>query len=122
MYNPLGHPTDLWVRVPVGSGTYTVQDDGMSTVSSQIIPLSKATKNIPAHNGSTAVNELVFAAQQVPGLGIRTFFVKKNTMDTDSGVKETPGVSSDDGVITIGNEVGMWTQNGYHGSHKSYCI
>ena len=77
VYNPLGRTTDLWLRIPVPSGDYSVQDDQMTAVTSQLVPLSDMTKNIPEHNGSVAVSELVFAAADLPSMGMKTFFVNR---------------------------------------------
>jgi len=116
VYNPVARPSSTYLRVPVGAGKYTVQDDGMNPVSSQLVPLPASTKNLPAHNGSAAVNELIFAATEVPGLGMSTFFVHQ---DLEEEIKVVTVPAVDGGDITIGNEKLTVTFDGSSGMMKT---
>ena len=84
VYNPLGRETNHWVRVPVVAGNYKVTDSKQQAVASQVVPLSDATKNVPAHNGSTATQEVVFRAT-APPLGFNTYFVQQQKMVQKKG-------------------------------------
>ena len=85
LYNPIGRNVTHWVRVPVADGSYRVTGSQQHPVSSQLVPLSHATEKIPAHNGSTVTQELVFLAS-VPPLGFNTYFVQKLNETSKQGL------------------------------------
>ncbi|XP_059158646.1 lysosomal alpha-mannosidase-like isoform X2 [Physella acuta] len=80
LYNPLARPVSYAVRLPVSGIKYTVyKEDGVTQVTSDVLPLPSGTLNIPTREARQATNELVFLAQLTP-LGYVTYFVKAATL------------------------------------------
>nr|AYV99640.1 venom polypeptide [Dolopus genitalis] len=77
VYNPLNRLTSQYIRIPVPEGNYEVKDEKGFVISSQIVPIPVLVRKIPGRL-STAVNELVFEAKNVPSNGIISYFVSKS--------------------------------------------
>ncbi|XP_071359928.1 lysosomal alpha-mannosidase [Trachinotus anak] len=73
VYNPLARPVTWPVRLPVNGSAYTVSDATGKAVDCQVVPVSKATREVRRNRGF-AVNELVFQVQ-APPLGYSTYSV-----------------------------------------------
>jgi len=86
VYNPTGHNTTTWLRLPVRGKSYTVTDGMSMKVDNQLVPISLVTAGLPDHMGSTATSELVFQAM-LPPLGYSVYFVKATAAD-DEVVRE----------------------------------
>lgn len=76
VYNPLAHATYQYVRFPVGGSKYEVRDYRNIIVPSQMIPVAKPVKSLDFRT-STADNELVFQATEVPGIGYKSYFISR---------------------------------------------
>ena len=74
VYNPIARSLMAWVKVPVLSSKYTVEDSNQKKVPSQFNPVSESTMSIPERNGSKATGDLVFQAL-LPPLGFKTYFL-----------------------------------------------
>ncbi|KAM3925843.1 lysosomal alpha-mannosidase [Leptodactylus fuscus] len=75
LYNPLGCAVTWNVRLPVNGFVYTVKGPSGEDVTSEVIPVSKFTKDVRRDKG-TAERELIFQAQ-IPPLGFSKFTVQK---------------------------------------------
>ncbi|KAG7218977.1 hypothetical protein INR49_019375, partial [Caranx melampygus] len=73
VYNPLARPVTWSVRLPVNGSVYTVSDANGKAVDCQVLPVSRATRDVRRNRGF-AVNELVFQVQ-APPLGFSTYSV-----------------------------------------------
>ncbi|XP_034043246.1 lysosomal alpha-mannosidase [Thalassophryne amazonica] len=73
VYNPLARPVTWPVRLPVNGTSYAVTDANGKAVDSQVVPVSKSTKEVRRNRGF-AVNELLFQVQ-APPLGFSTYSV-----------------------------------------------
>jgi lysosomal alpha-mannosidase len=113
VYNPLAHATYQYVRVPVGGPKYEVRDYRNIVVPSQLIPLPKSILELNFRQ-SEAKYELVFQANEVPGLGYKSYFITKlnNDIETDDEVDENspPTVYQikreiEKSTTVIGNEI-----------------
>uniref|UniRef100_A0A8D8PLF5 Alpha-mannosidase n=1 Tax=Cacopsylla melanoneura TaxID=428564 RepID=A0A8D8PLF5_9HEMI len=82
LYNPLSHPVDYNVRVPVQSSVkYTVHNGSGIEITTQTLPIHPAILNNPARKSSIARVDLVFKAAQIPPLGLLSFFVTGTPSD-----------------------------------------
>ncbi|XP_072039300.1 lysosomal alpha-mannosidase-like [Amphiura filiformis] len=108
-YNPVAHMVHTPVRVPVNGNSYTVTGPDGKMVSSQIMDVTTATKNVRRDRGK-AMKELVFTAQ-VPALGFSTYMIATQSNKVMQKLKphihsqpspaETPSADADP---TISNE------------------
>ncbi|RXN26527.1 lysosomal alpha-mannosidase [Labeo rohita] len=73
VYNPLGRTVSWPVRLPVNGSAYNVTDSTGKTVESQVVPLSKSTKEVRRNRGY-AKGELVFQVE-APPLGYSTYII-----------------------------------------------
>ncbi|XP_050302527.1 lysosomal alpha-mannosidase-like isoform X2 [Anthonomus grandis grandis] len=76
VYNPLSHPIDKYVRLPVTRTSYRVLGPDGELVSAELFPILSAVTKIPGRN-SQATTELVFKASQVPPLGFVSYYVQR---------------------------------------------
>ncbi|XP_071568794.1 lysosomal alpha-mannosidase-like isoform X1 [Temnothorax nylanderi] len=81
VYNPLSRPVSTYVRIPVQGNSYVVHSviDGVYPTA-QIVPIPEAVQKIPGRK-SSATNEVVFRASNIPPLGIRVYIVTKKTQE-----------------------------------------
>ncbi len=75
LYNPVAFRSSHTVRLPVTDGSYSVTDHLGRLVASQMVPIAEAVLRLPGRN-SNATNELIFRAQDLPPLGLRSYHVK----------------------------------------------
>ncbi|XP_018049509.1 PREDICTED: lysosomal alpha-mannosidase-like [Atta colombica] len=81
VYNPLSRPVSTYVRVPVQGNSYVVRSltDGVyPTV--QIVPIPEGVQKIPGRK-SSATNEVVFRALDIPPLGVLTYVIAKKIQE-----------------------------------------
>ncbi|XP_060520800.1 lysosomal alpha-mannosidase-like [Cylas formicarius] len=76
VYNPLSKLVTKYVRFPVADGLFVVKDPSGIEITPQLIPIAKHVRNIPGRD-SIALQELVFAASDIPPLGFKSFFIEK---------------------------------------------
>lgn len=76
VYNPLAHATYQYVRVPVGGSKYEVRDYRNIEVPSQLVQVASSVKALH-YRQSTANNEIVFQATEVPALGYKSYFISR---------------------------------------------
>ena len=77
VYNPLGRNVSKIVRLPVPNPGYEVKDSRGQVLTSQVMPVPNPVLLIPGRN-SKAGHELIFKAEEIPGLGFKSFYVSKN--------------------------------------------
>jgi lysosomal alpha-mannosidase len=89
VYNPLAHATYQYIRIPVNGQKYEVRDYRNIVVESQIIPVPKSILELDFRQ-SEAKYELVFQANEVPGLGYKSYYITKlsNYLDIDDDDNE----------------------------------
>ncbi|KAG5895850.1 hypothetical protein JTB14_038276 [Gonioctena quinquepunctata] len=75
VYNPLSRPVSKFVRVPVQGEAYTVLTPEGKQLDTQIVPVPEAVLRIPGRE-SSAKNELLFEADNLPALGFKSYFVQ----------------------------------------------
>ena len=75
LYNPLALPSTHIVRLPVVDGSYTVTDHHGAVLQSQMLPIAEAVLTLPGRN-SSATHELVFLAENLPPLGLRSYHIR----------------------------------------------
>lgn len=78
VYNPLAHSTFQAVRIPVLHQNYVVRDYRKSPVEVQVVAVNERVRAMPSRS-SNASFEIVFLAQDIPGLGYKSYFVEKAT-------------------------------------------
>ncbi|XP_050094316.1 lysosomal alpha-mannosidase-like [Anopheles aquasalis] len=100
LYNPLGHSSDSFVRLPVPEGSYVVRNDRGQTVASTLIPIPASVIDLPFRD-SSATHELVFHAEQIAPVGYKSYFVSKEKTSPSSNA---PTAVSQEDNISIGNE------------------
>lgn len=76
VYNPLAHATYQYVRVPVTGAKYEVRDYRNIVVPSQLVAVPDSVKSLN-YRTSSATNELVFQATEVPAFGYKSYFVSR---------------------------------------------
>nr|CAD7458127.1 unnamed protein product [Timema tahoe] len=74
IYNPISHSVSQYVRLPVSGDSYTVTDSNDEEILSQLVPIPDSIVNI-AYRNSSARNEIVFQASNLPPLGLTTYRV-----------------------------------------------
>uniref|UniRef100_A0A182QYP4 Alpha-mannosidase n=1 Tax=Anopheles farauti TaxID=69004 RepID=A0A182QYP4_9DIPT len=99
LYNPLGHSSDDFVRLPVKEGSYVVRNDRGQTVPSTLIPIPSSVIDLPFRE-SGATHELVFHGQQIAPVGYRSYYVSKEESETSSAHAELRQEEN----VSIGNE------------------
>lgn len=109
VYNPLAHATFQPVRIPVPHSNYRVRDYREVPVQIQIVPITDRVEEMSFRN-SSALYEIVFLAQEIPGLGYKSYFVEPlenaEQKETSRGKSEN-AISWRDATpefIEIGNE------------------
>jgi lysosomal alpha-mannosidase len=134
VYNPLERPVTDYVRIPVPDGSYTITGpDG--EVESDLLDGISSFDYVDDDTGSPNPKELVFAAADLPGFGLRLYYVEK-TSSKSKPIKSTPklkfgtdeiGFEIDDGTgllksVTMNGQTVDITQqffsyNGYNGEN-----
>ncbi|CAG9577073.1 unnamed protein product [Danaus chrysippus] len=74
VYNPLSVKTYSHVRLPAIALHYSIRDFNDDEVEYQLVPLPAAIINLPGRS-STAIQELVFEAENVPPLGFTSYHI-----------------------------------------------
>ncbi|CAH1119882.1 unnamed protein product [Phaedon cochleariae] len=75
-YNPLSRFVSNFIRFPVVGKSYTVTGPDGKQLDTQIIPISDGILRIPGRS-SSATNELIFEASDLPPLGFKSYFVQQ---------------------------------------------
>ncbi|XP_050460750.1 lysosomal alpha-mannosidase isoform X2 [Cataglyphis hispanica] len=103
VYNPLSRPVSTYVRLPVTGNSYEIEslNDGMHPVT-QIVPISERVQKIPGRL-STAINEIVFRATDIPALGLRSYIVTKKPQEELTEQPKSEFISSELYNISINN-------------------
>ncbi|XP_046648826.1 lysosomal alpha-mannosidase-like isoform X2 [Daphnia pulicaria] len=79
IYNSLARHVDKYVRIPVAGGdSYQVLDPKGKVVDSQLIPISPQVQALPGRT-SSATEELVFLAAQLPPIGSKSYYVERDS-------------------------------------------
>ncbi|RZF42310.1 hypothetical protein LSTR_LSTR003928 [Laodelphax striatellus] len=89
LYNPLSHPVNHYVRVPVYNDLlYSVLNSDGEKIPAQLVPLPKQVLDIPGRSSNSTV-ELVFRAEAVPALGFKSYYVapSNDNMETTRGME-----------------------------------
>ncbi|KAK6626758.1 hypothetical protein RUM44_009235 [Polyplax serrata] len=91
VYNPLSRQVDRYVRVPVTDLNFAVLERDGTVLTSQIVAIPTAVRNIPGRQ-STSKAELLFKARRIPALGFKSFYVtneeiQKPVKRSDEGFK-----------------------------------
>ncbi|XP_053673637.1 lysosomal alpha-mannosidase-like [Anopheles nili] len=103
LYNPLGHSSSDYVRLPVKEGDYLVRNDRGQTVPSTLIPVPSSVIDLPFRE-SSATHELVFHAEQVAPVGYRSYFVSQEKSDASSyaaDIRQEDNVSIGNDYLTV---------------------
>nr|CAD7587762.1 unnamed protein product [Timema genevievae] len=103
IYNPISHPVSQYVRLPVSGDSYIVTDSNGESVVSQLVPIPQSVLNIPYRN-SSALNELVFRATDLPPLGFTSYRVVLSK--TSEGAEKTEE-SEDLSIVQINSTSGL---------------
>ncbi|XP_044269680.1 lysosomal alpha-mannosidase-like [Tribolium madens] len=81
VYNPLERPVTHYVRLPVPNGNFKITGpDG--EVSSDLFDSISSFDYIDENTGVPSTKELVFAATEVPGFGVKLYYVQKITSES----------------------------------------
>lgn len=104
VYNPLSQPASHVVRVPCDNTTYKVYNSEGTELTTQIIQIHAAVKNIPGRV-STTTHELLFRADSIPPMGFKSFYVERvNNKSSFAHSKTGNNVKNDNTAsITIGD-------------------
>ncbi|KAF5279394.1 hypothetical protein FQA39_LY05504 [Lamprigera yunnana] len=96
LYNPLSRKVSYPVRLPVNGNVYNVTDPKGKPVPWQVVPSISDFASIP--NIAHSKNDLVFIANDLPGLGVHVYYVTKLKDQTD------PTPERPNELITIGDK------------------
>ncbi|XP_041778570.1 lysosomal alpha-mannosidase-like [Anopheles merus] len=110
LYNPLGHSSNDFVRLPVKEGNYLVRNDRGQTVLSTLIPIPGSVVDLPFRE-SEATHELVFQGEQVAPVGYKSYYVSKEESKSSSsaaGMRQEDNVSIGNDRLTV-----HFDQNGF---------
>lgn len=100
VYNPLSWPVDFPVRLPVGDGSFVViGSDGVEAYD-VTSPISSFAY-VELDGVQPAERELVFVASQVPPLGVKSYVITKDLLQS----KRSPVGSGLEEVYKFGDEV-----------------
>ncbi|CAF4891977.1 unnamed protein product [Rotaria sp. Silwood1] len=86
LWNPTIHPVVQHVRVPVRTD-YTVRDPTGQIVSSELVPISYATQNIPGRTSVTQ-KQIIFKAS-LPALGFNSYYFEKKPEEEEEKYKQS---------------------------------
>ncbi|XP_058121283.1 lysosomal alpha-mannosidase-like [Anopheles ziemanni] len=105
LYNPLGHSSDDFVRLPVKESHYVVRNDRGQTVPSTLIPIPSSVLDLPFRH-SAATHELVFHAESIAPVGYRSFYVSKEAEKKDASssiatIRQEEHVSIGNDLLTV---------------------
>ncbi|XP_058821191.1 lysosomal alpha-mannosidase-like isoform X3 [Topomyia yanbarensis] len=100
LYNPMGHSTYQYARLPVNGNNYVVRNSQGDVLTTQMIPLPDTVFNLKSRD-SIANQELVFLADEIPPMGFTSFFV---TEAYDSVSRKDTEPLPKQQVTTIGNK------------------
>ncbi|XP_045508879.1 lysosomal alpha-mannosidase-like [Colias croceus] len=78
IYNPLAWTVSVPVRLPTMKEKYMVYDGKGKPIKVYLTPVSQHILKIPLRN-TTTDHELLFNAQNIPPLGYKAFYIKKET-------------------------------------------
>ncbi|XP_055376537.1 lysosomal alpha-mannosidase-like isoform X1 [Condylostylus longicornis] len=76
IYNPLAHANDEYIRVPVPTQFYSVQDYRNINIPSQIVDIPETIRAL-RYRKSNVQFELVFLAEQVPPMGYKSYYITR---------------------------------------------
>ncbi|XP_015516452.1 lysosomal alpha-mannosidase isoform X2 [Neodiprion lecontei] len=82
LYNPQSRVVSTFVRIPVTGNSYVVRDFTGASIVTQIIPIPPEVLAIPGRE-SSAINELVFRARNVPAFGYQAYYVTKSNKNIE---------------------------------------
>ncbi|XP_061514028.1 lysosomal alpha-mannosidase-like [Anopheles gambiae] len=99
LYNPLGHSSNDFVRLPVKEGNYLVRNDRGQAVRSTLIPIPSSVIDLPFRE-SKATHELVFQGEQVAPVGYKSYYVSKEESKSSSSA----AVMHQEDNVSIGND------------------
>ncbi|CAH1101502.1 unnamed protein product [Psylliodes chrysocephalus] len=108
VYNPLAWEITHYVRLPVEEGTYEVNG---GDIPHDLIPTINDFNYVVLKEGTPSAYELVFAAKELPPLGLKIYHVKK-TSDKLSEDKSTDTFKSKAFKIGNNNLLASVTLNG----------
>ncbi|EFA08767.1 lysosomal alpha-mannosidase [Tribolium castaneum] len=101
VYNPLERPLTHYVRLPVPDGSFKITGpDG--EVATELLDSISSFSYIDKNTGVPSPKELVFPASDVPGLGVKLYYVEK-TASKSRLMKQKPQVKF--GTDTTGFEI-----------------
>uniref|UniRef100_A0A499FTU7 Alpha-mannosidase n=1 Tax=Anopheles arabiensis TaxID=7173 RepID=A0A499FTU7_ANOAR len=106
LYNPLGHSSNEFVRLPVKEGNYLVRNDRGQTVRSTLIPIPGSVIDLPFRD-SEATHELVFQGEQVASVGYKSYYVSKEESKSSSSA----AVMRQEDNSDIKSEGTFWTDS-----------
>ncbi|XP_053696668.1 lysosomal alpha-mannosidase-like [Sabethes cyaneus] len=98
LYNPLGHSTYHYVRLPVNGNSYTVRNSAGDKLPTQMISIPDSVFSLSSRN-SIANQELVFLADQIPPMGYVSFYVTETyearpRQDTEPKVQQITSIGN----------------------------
>ncbi|XP_055546042.1 lysosomal alpha-mannosidase-like [Wyeomyia smithii] len=99
LYNPLAQASDHYVRLPVSGNGYEIHDPQGHKQHSQVVPVPAPVSELKFRK-SSAHEELVFKADQVPPMGFKSFYVTESNDYRREAVDELPVADE----TSIGNE------------------
>ncbi|XP_057335979.1 lysosomal alpha-mannosidase-like [Microplitis mediator] len=117
LYNPTSQPMSTYVRVPVNGNNYNVKAHTGDEIVTQLLPIPEFVRQIPGRI-SSATNELVFRAIDIPALGHQSFYITEspNTVGEISPASVS-SISNDlysVSVNELGNVVIKWNNINLH--------
>ena len=92
VYNPLPRNVSKMVRLPVPNPGYEVKDSQGQVLATQVLPVPEPVLLIPGRT-SKAGHELIFKAEEIPPLGFKSFYVRKNSQLASSQLVEGQGLN-----------------------------
>jgi lysosomal alpha-mannosidase len=107
IYNPLERPVTHYVRIPVPDGSYKITGpDG--EIQSDLLDSISSFDYVDDDIGSTNPKELVFAASDLPGFGVKLYYVEK-TASKSEPIKSTPKLKfgTDETGFEIDDQTGL---------------
>ncbi|XP_058821189.1 lysosomal alpha-mannosidase-like isoform X1 [Topomyia yanbarensis] len=109
LYNPLAHASYQYVRLPVNGYNYKVRDSVGTELPIQIISVTKPVTELVSRV-STATEELIYLADEIPPMGYKSFYVteihEKNRKTEPQPKQQTTSIGNEYLTLTF-NDNGL---------------
>ncbi|KAL1110456.1 hypothetical protein AAG570_007987, partial [Ranatra chinensis] len=109
LFNPLSHSVTLPIRLPVPLEKFTVSAES-GLIKSELFAIPESVRMMPGRK-SNSMHELVFIAEDIPAMGLKTYFVEQNSTAASNNLVDPSPAKNDEHMVEVEN--GEVNQNKY---------